>query len=207
MDVRIYKAALEENQGIIPKGRPEDILEWAFAGESYSNKKVTDIGIDKPYHAVWDHWIDSKTHEPSADEGDMLLQPNGDVLERGCQIHPVTGLECEYEELWGDLDTEIVGKEIQRVSVALKIENDDRLTRGIVVRVGSWCQGILRTGEDITVERWQSKNPKSGEWNLVRKIGSAALPCKSTLNVDGLEVGAFVQSDGLQWKVVEVFHW
>lgn len=206
VDVRIYKAALEGDPDFSTAGRSK-ILEWAFAGESHTNKDETSSVTNKPYHAVWNHWIDSKSNDPSADEGDMIPQRNGDVLEQGSQIHPVTGLQCEYEELWGESYVETVGEEAYRVSVALKVEDDDSQTRGMVVRVGSWCQGILKVGDDITVERWQSEEAKSGEWNQVVKLGNAVLPCESTFNVEGLESGAFIKSSHLQWRVIEKYCW
>lgn len=206
VDVRIYKSAPEGGLKILSAGQSE-ILEWAFAGESHTNKEGTNSDTKKPYHAVWDHWIDSKSSDPSADEGDMLPQPNGDVLEQGSQIHPVTGLQCEYEELWGELDVETVGGEADRISIVLKVENDDNKTRGMVVRVGSWCQGILKTGDNITVERWQAQDPKSGKWNQIIKLGSAILPCERTFSVEGLENGNLITSNDLQWKIIEKHGW
>lgn len=156
---------------------------------------------------MWEHWIDSKSNNPPPDEGDMLPQPNGDLLEQGSQIHPVTGLLCEYEELWGDLDVEIVGEEVERVSLALKLEDEDNHSRGMIVRVGSWCQGILRVGGEITIERWQAKDVKSGEWSLVKKIGGAVLPCERLFNVEGLEKDFSVELNESKWTIIEKYHW
>lgn len=190
-----------------------DILEWAFAGKSHTSKEATSDGVTQPQHSVWEHWIDSKSNNPSVDEGDMWLQPNGDILERGFQSHPFTGTQCEYEELWGDLEVVVVGEEGKRVSVALKVEDDVSSTRGLVVRVGNWCQGILKIGDEITVERWHSKLPqhsaksKLSDWIREMKIGHGALPCEATFNIKDIEEDAFILSNDLQWKVIEKYSW
>lgn len=196
VDVRIYK---DEHQ----KAHDENILEWAFAGKSHTTHEPIEDGASKPQHSVWEHWIDSKSDNPSIDEGDMWPQPNGDVLERGTQKHPVTGLECEYEELWADLDVEVVSNEETRVSIVLKTENSEKKARGLVVRAGSWCQGILKIGDKLTVERWQCID---SEWNRIARIGDGVLPCDSTFIDQSLE-GDLVKSGDLHWTVVENFCW
>lgn len=197
VDVRIYK---DEHQ----KAQDESILEWAFAGKSYTTQRSIDDGVSKPQHSVWEHWIDSKSDNPSVDEGDMWPQANGDVLERGTQKHPVTGLDSEYEELWAELDVEVVGNEKSRISVVLKTEVGDKIARGLVVRVGRWCQGILQTGDKLTIERWQWLN---SEWNRTVKIGDGVLPCDATFTDRTLSEEDLVRSGDLLWKVVENFHW
>lgn len=196
VDVRVYKDQHRTAQD-------GNTLEWAFAGKSKTTQASTDDGVSKPQHSVWEHWIDSKSDNPSVDEGDMWPQANGDVLERGTQKHSVTGLDCAYEELWADLDVEVVGNEKTRISVVLKTENSDKRARGLVVRVGSWCQGILKVGDKLTIERWQWIN--SG-WYRTLRIGDGVLPCGATF-IDR----TFVEDNTLQssdlWNVVENFCW
>ncbi|MCJ1467637.1 hypothetical protein MMC07_006262 [Pseudocyphellaria aurata] len=200
VDVRIYKDQYRTAQDGNKDG---NALEWAFAGKSQTTQASMNDGVSKPQHSVWEHWIDSKSDNPSADEGDMWPQANGDVLERGTQKHPVTGLECEYEERWADLDVEVVGNEKTRISVVLKIENSDKRTRGLVVRVGSWCQGILQVGDKITIERWQWTN--SG-WIRIVRIGDGILPCDATF-IDRTFMEEINRQRGDLWKVVESFCW
>ena len=197
VDVRIFKDGF-------PKAQDERVLEWAFAGKSLTTPGSVDGGVSKPQHSVWEHWIDSKSDNPSVDEGDMWPQTNGDVLERGILTHPVTGLECEYEELWADLDVEVVGNDQSRVSVALKFENVDAKARGLVVRVGSWCQGILKVEDKLTIERWHWISP---EWNCNVRIGDGILPCDATFISQSDCDDGLVRSGELLWKVVENFRW
>lgn len=129
-------------------------LEWAFAGRSRKEIAESGPGEQKPAHAVWEHWVDSNSDDPATDEGDMWTQPNGDVLEQGKMTEPGTGVVTAYEELWGDLAVEIIGQEQAFASVVLRTQDDRVGARGMVVRVGGWCQGILKVGNDITIERW-----------------------------------------------------
>lgn len=106
-------------------------LYWGFAGTSWS---------PTPTSGRWEHAIDSRAddeHDPIVDEGSLEVLENGDVLERGQMVdpdNPALGLR-NYEELWRD---EVLAAAGQRVSVVLET------TGGIVVRVGRWCQGILK---------------------------------------------------------------
>lgn len=130
-------------------------LEWAFAGRSHTEEARPGPGEQKPAHTVWEHWIDSNSDDPATDEGDMWTQSNGDVLEQGKNVDPDTGVVKAYEELWRNLEVEAVGQEKGFASVVLRVQDDRMGARGMVVRVGGWCQGILKVGDDITTERWQ----------------------------------------------------
>lgn len=110
--MRIYKTALanSDSDGPFASSDPDGhIIEWAFAGKTRTREINKPGGNGGPYkHSVWEHWIDSKsTTTPSEpDEADLYTLPNGDVLERGKQSLPTiaAGKECEYEELWSNLE-------------------------------------------------------------------------------------------------------
>ena len=89
---------------------------------------------EKPSHSVWEHWIDSKSDDPAPDAGDMYLQDNGDVLEKGTQKHPETGEEVGYEELWTELEVDVIPEEGGKYSTVLKHESKN--SRGMVVKSG-----------------------------------------------------------------------
>jgi len=206
VDVRIYKEQywkeLEGRNGI----NSIAVVEWAFAGTSSTTQGSNGPGDTKSIHSVWEHWIDSKSDNPQPDEGNMWPQSNGDVLERGTQILPVTGLQTEYEELWGDLDVEKVGEEKERISIVLKVENQESHTRGLVVRVGDWCQGIMKSGGVLNIERWHCMKTQN-TWERVVKIGSSDLPCVAACNNEMTSEKGTVVSNGLLWNVIEVFRW
>ena len=212
-------------------------IEWAFAGKSHTTPKQTrKDGQAEVSHTVWEHWIDSKSDNPGPDEGDMYLQGNGDLLERGTQKHPVTGEETEYEELWHDLDVEGFGKKHNRNTLVMKAEDSSRNLRGMVIKVGGWCQGIMKKGDALTVERWQyrpgslsEEDQKSWAWNRVGepedrtrnewllnfRAGQGVLPCKAiceqTSGKFGLNQVFKRKSEDLDkeadWKVVEEYYY
>jgi hypothetical protein len=129
-------------------------LNWAFAGISTTTPAEYDseVGgqLKKPTHTTWAHWIDSDTEGEVNDEGDMFLQPDGTVLEKGVNEDGST-----YEELWEELEAEITGRDEKRVSYVLRAEEPAKRMRGMCIRIGEWIQGILRVGEEFTVVRWQ----------------------------------------------------
>ena len=240
----IYSSHEEEDS------RP--VLQWAFAGTSHNTKLITkndQSNMIEYSHSVWDHWIDSKTQIATTtddgdknksavdiDEGDCWPQPNGDILERGTQLDPISGKEREYEELWGDVEVQVQvqarlqrGDEGKRVSVVLKTDVDihggHRDTRGLVVRVGQYCQGIVQVGDKFTMERWEWMNPKDdeiecgfeagpgpgpgpeGRWCCKVRIGDGSLPCDQAMNLDGVGDDAIIRCGELEWRVVENYRW
>lgn len=175
VNVRIYKDALGKRHGSLHADYSMAALEWAFAGKSHLTKEKQEKNVFTPQHSIWEHRIDSKSNNPSVDEGDLWLQPKGDVLEIGKQLHPITGLECEYEECWGDIMVEVLGEEEQLVSTALVMDDSSRNARGMMIRIGTYCQGILQIGEKVTVERsqWSDSNQlgiiEAKEWSCTTR--------------------------------------
>ena len=121
----------------------------------------------------------------------MFLQEDGSVLEKGAMTNPATGEVEDYEELWEDLEAEPAGLSGARRSIVLRRE-EGRL-RGMVARLGTWCQGILKDDEGrLTVERWQWLNgdvqqpaeqsvqlDEAGVWKCIFRVGSGKLPCQA----------------------------
>lgn len=223
-------------------------LDWAFAGTStsyplpppkiISPNKASHPGIATSSfptsHSTWTHWIDSLHADVSkvTDQGDMYPSPDGKhVLERGIMINPATGRMARYEEFWEDEEVEIV--EGRRCSVVLKMEDEilgekgeKIVVRGMVVRVGQWCQGLIRVGDEIALERWRyvreaqisgRKNEKVGEgvkdetkngmWARVARLGRLFLPCTIAFRPEGIVVGSRVSHGDYKWEVNEVCWW
>ena len=198
-------------------------LEWAFAGTS-----TTSHGSDRSMsHTVWVHWVDSKSENPAPDKGDMYLQPDGDVLERGSMTDPHTGHKCDYEELWHDLEISKVGTEKDRVCVVLQADSVSLQAKGMVIRIGEWCQGIIKIGNELTVERWQwlsqarnpvegdfgtaeddvPKDPEKNQWERLVRLGTGTLPCTITFQSDLLFNKGLIKVADLEWEVVEHYRW
>ena len=145
-----------------------------------------------------------------------------DTLERGRGIHPDTGLEADYEELWRAVPVKRVPFDRgELVSMVLKAENKDLGTRGMIIRVGGWCQGVLRVAGEMGVERWRygggdtvidsldgKVEPALRGWERVARVGEKSLPCQVTWDrFAELGEGKEVVSGGLKWSVVEKYTW
>lgn len=182
-----------------------DRLEWGIAGTS-SSSLVSDGKGGEVRHSRWEHWIDSRTTDPesAADEGDMYPQDGDLTLEKGRMVNPATGRECDYEELWRDVDPQPTAAAARDTEcVVLKFEDGSTGARGSVVWLGRFCQGISRVGEDVTAERWEWK--ENGGWKRTARLGGGAeLPCEVLLKTGArLSVGAHVKHGEVVWDVVE----
>ncbi|GAB7351392.1 hypothetical protein MBLNU459_g2069t1 [Dothideomycetes sp. NU459] len=223
-------------------GGPMSLLEWAFAGVSSSTLRLGngdgdgdgDDGDDgkgqgPPVpHSTWTHEIDSNTDAPAADEGDMFAQPDGvHTLERGEMIDPTTGRLTRYEEKWADARVEVTevdaagggggggggGEGGKRWSVVLGLDDEAAGAKGVVVRVGQWCQGIIKVRGEVSVERWRwaveetSDGSRKGDWKRVAKLGRLFLPCSFAFRPEMIAEGNTAQYGDYKWEVKEVFSW
>lgn len=130
------------------------------------------------------------------------------TLEKGRMVNPATGEECDYEELWRDLEPAVVSSSSDASDpaecVVLKFEDGPGKARGMVVWLGRFCQGISRVGEDVTAERWEWKEAEG--WKRTVRIGGEGvpLPCEVLLKTGArLGVGAHVKHGDLVWDVLE----
>lgn len=188
---------------------------WGFAGTSWS---------PTPTSGRWEHEIDSRAadgHDPIVDEGSLEVLENGDVLERGQMVdpdRPALGC-CDYEELWRD---EVLAGASQRVSIVLETAG------GIVVRVGRWCQGILKKeAREAKEEEEEERGERIGEEEKKRPGGGRVLAerwcdgervfaveeceqvCASEVweHERELAVGQELRVAGTVWRVVERCSW
>ena len=192
------------------------MLDWAFCGNSRVTPPSNEHGISKPEHSAWQHWIDSKSTTPDPDEGDMFPQEDGDVLERGWQKDSSTGGQVEYEELWGDMPILAIKNSYEdhqsvRRCVVLRCEND-RQYKGLVIRVGQYIQGMMRSSEGIRIERWEW-HPVSdgmdglGTWEKTLILGKGSMPCRQTIKKLDMQVGDHIHCGKGQWTLVENLTW
>lgn len=192
-------------------GESRPLLERASAGTFHSSTNTDQRGLARHEHSVWKHWIDSRTDKPSIHKGVVSSLSDCIVHENGNYIHPVTGVECEQAEIWSDDRIQYVGEENTKVSMVLKVDNEERNARGLVVRVGQYCQGILKEGAQLTVERWNwIYHPRSifgGWWDCEVRIGDGSLPCDQVTNIGGFRNGETIQSGALEWRVIEHYCW
>ena len=149
----------------------------------------------------------------------MYPQADGDVLEKGNMQNPSTGQSCEYEEVWHDLEIRMLKGESQRVCIVLEADFPSTGTKGMLMRIGDWCQGILKTTQGMTIERWQwlhTESPHGDQghdsisevkWTRLAKFGSGSLPSPIMLSLRNLVDGSKVESGGIEWSLVENYQW
>ncbi|KAL0936985.1 uncharacterized protein CTRU02_209201 [Colletotrichum truncatum] len=208
VDLRILKSG-PTTEGAA-KEHYTDGLEWGIAGTS-SSSLIPDGKGGEIRHSRWEHWIDSRTTEPekAGDEGDMYPQEGDLTLEKGRMVNPATGKECDYEELWRDVEPERAGGRGSDDAskgpecVVLEFEDDANKARGMVVWLGQFCQGISRVGDEVTAERWEWR--RNDGWRRTVRIGEEnALPCEVLLKTGArLSIGAHVKHRQMIWRVLE----
>jgi Protein HRI1 len=205
-------------------------LDWAFAGTSTSSPAAisnsdNDGGElsqqdqkDEPRRrrlSKWIHWVDSRTANPEevVDEGVVEDTGPNETVERGKMINPETDIVQDYEEIWWELpvlQAETANGPHTNISVVLVAENKALSACGMIVRVGQWCQGVLRSGENTSCERWRLQDADSeaaGQWECVLRIGKGDLPCHVLWEGQGLTDGEVIQSEGLVWRCEERSVW
>lgn len=179
-------------------------LDWAFAGTS-SSQPGQEPGTR---HAVWRHWVDSHSTEPETVRDEAVVNetggPDGSELESGRMVNPETGAEADYEEAWSSVEPLVdLGSEGRPACVVLRTWDDDRGVRGMLIRLGQFCQGILRDRDAVTVERWNWD--QDGGWSLSARFGQDRLPVKALLgDMQTLKADDVVEDGTKTWKVIEV---
>jgi hypothetical protein len=180
-------------------------LEWAFAGTSSSELR-NDADGRQIVHSSWKHWVSSRTRvaDGVVDEGDMFPQPDGRTLETGEMVNPATGELTKYEESWIDVEPTTTGTEDEGrlVCVVLILQDDANEARGMVVRVGQYCQGFMRVGDALSMERWAWD--AEGGWRRLVHMGDLWLPCGVVTDGKRLELGGQVKYGEYEWKIVEM---
>ena len=201
-------------------------LDWAFAGTSQTNPIVNETN-ESPnrYHSVWHHWIDSNGDDASPDEGDMTPLEDGTLLEEGVNLDANGSVISRYEELWEELPIEPASDSTEVPCVVVQAEDEARNLRGMAIKIGRWCQGMLKSDTAISIERWELKptddepglsrsdgaensDYNSLQWTRTIKLGNQSLPC-DVLCQDPkyFDSEQPITVDGVRWKVLEKSYW
>ncbi|KAF2009770.1 hypothetical protein BU24DRAFT_428641 [Aaosphaeria arxii CBS 175.79] len=217
VDLRILKP-LQDGDHLLPnQGGPMHRVEWAFAGTSTSatipGREDEEIPVT---HSTWRHDIDTRflLHEAiPVDEGDMYDLGSGRALEFGHAFNEHLGHEVAYEEMWADLSIEpVFPHTTMKVCCVLKLDDKEGRAKGVIVRLGQFCQGLLRKGEGWVIERWEFEESEGGgavggSWKRTVRVGDMFLPCAVAFKREGVQVGTTVEVDGGTWVVDEYLEW
>jgi hypothetical protein len=220
LDIRILKPPTASDPTLPNEGGPMSRLEWAFAGTTRSSTVPTsDYGPQPTHirHSIWEHWVDSRVAWGAplvADEGDMYPQADGRTLELGTMVNPATGVLTAYEEMWRDVAAVATGADKVKYCVVITMDDPVNRARGMVARIGQWCQGLLKIGDETTVERWEyvAGGTKEGEvaegdWTRCVRLGQRFLPCAAAFKAEELAPGSVVKHGEMVWVVQEKYEW
>lgn len=144
---------------------PSNRIDWAFAGKRLSSPSSSGS------FCRWEHWIDSRSLEPAADEGYMFTphpqHPNDPTLslEKGEMPHPETGEVTAYEEVWKDLEP----AKGSRVTIwEREAKEGERGTGAMVAMIGQDAQGVGREIGASVEEFWTWRaRLVDGKWGVV----------------------------------------
>lgn len=136
------------------------------------------------------------------------------ALEHGAAPNPQTGVMQSHEEMWTDCTIKACAPQTTVFNIVLRISVPEYKVRGVVVRLGQFCQGIVMQGDAVTVERWEFLEGKhkvdagsQGEWKRTVRIGDMFLPCAVTFKEDACELGGTVAYGQHVWTVEEKVEW
>lgn len=231
IDVRLYKP-MRPGESALPNKGERERLEWAFAGSGTSvpiaDPHVPPSGDEEPWPGVtkstWTHWLDSR-HRVGAtdvpvDEGIMYPLDAARTLEHGHAFHPALRAVKTHEELWRDVPVLATSAGAKKACVVLRLQNDAAGARGVIVRLGQYCQGIVMLGAYSTVERWEfdgkaekgkgdgdGQAVREGGWVRTARVGDQFLPCGITWREEILCLGGKVRYMDYEWEVEEAWEW
>ncbi|KAK5053148.1 hypothetical protein LTR84_002122 [Exophiala bonariae] len=173
---------------------------YATAGMSFTHMPQgteSCAAYESTIHVQWEHSIDS-SRAFDTDGADMYLLSNGDTMEIGFMM--LRGEWKMFKEYWLDGSPE---PNPSYMAMELMPSSGNNSEKGMVIRIGNYCQGILQNDSDLWVERWQTDS--NGEWKIdarSTKSHEAVLPCQWSA-VEGRKLGDSIEFGDRSWKVVE----
>lgn len=232
VDIRIYKPFNVANAlKPLPNDGESQRLEWAFGGTSSSRpitlpltgpqhgksqKRIEDESWANVTHSTWAHWIDSRftvgTKSIPVDEGHMYPIAKDLTLEVGHAFHPALGAVKTHEEMWRDVEMVSTNEAGTKLCVVLRCQAEHAGVRGLVVRVGQYCQGLIMERDRTTAERWEWNGEHPGKtekekWQRSMRVGDLFLPCSAAFRAEILGLGAVIKFHEYEWVVEELWEW
>lgn len=232
VDIRIYKPLTASDMHIpLPNRGEPHRLEWAFAGTSSSHpitlpptgsqhgksqKRIENATWQNVTHSTWTHWIDSRFPVGSknipVDEGDMYPIAEDLTLEVGHAFHPALGAVKTHEEMWRDVDALSTTQAGTKLCVVLRCQAERAGVKGLIVRVGQYCQGLVMERDRTTAERWEwnaeaSDRADNEQWERTVRIGDQFLPCSVAFRPELLGLGAVIKYHDFEWVLEELWEW
>ncbi|EPE04125.1 sodium nucleoside cotransporter [Ophiostoma piceae UAMH 11346] len=161
-------------------------------------------------HVQWQHILDS-SREFGTDGADMILLADGATMEVG--FIEIRGTMKYFKEYWvtpPNKATDIPCL-VAELTASHTAKTEGAAIRGMAVRIGDFCQGILQTDTEFWFERWEysqgsgwvkdtrSNTPQAAEST------SGILPCWQ-MGEKSLELGATMELTSGVWNITEVLY-
>lgn len=215
------------------KGIDRAHVEWAFAGHSMSQiingKTISqwhhwiDSKTTKPEEVVDEgEMLPEDASGLALEKGEMVNPATGRMTEyvEGWRDAEILEVPAPGEEIVKSFFEKLQGRRVHvdgvqsvaseqsslpRLSLILQHEDVAQGSRGMVVRLGHMCQGVMRVGDEFAYERWEWSR-ESG-WRKTSTSGNLSMPC-DVLTILGETVctDTRVRYEGendLTWQCVE----
>jgi hypothetical protein len=138
-------------------------------------------------------------------EIEIVAKPGGDVIQGFWKELRGRGVSVEGLRKEGEMGSSKSKDDEARLSIVLQHEDVARKPRGMVVRLGQMCQGVMRVGDEFAHERWEWA--QNDGWRRTSVSGTLSLPC-DVLTMLGEEICTgtkvtYGDEDDLKWQCVE----
>lgn len=202
VDIRfkVFNTTNDAGSGSSVKEDAHGFPGYATAGMSFTHMPQgteTCPAYESTIHVQWEHSIDS-SRTFDTDGADMYLLSNGDTMEIGFMM--LRGEWKMFKEYWINGASEPTPPYVAMELVPTKGEEGEK---GMVIKIGNYCQGILQNSSELWVERWHTES--NNEWKLDSRSTSSqdtVLPCQ-WLIAEVRKLGESLELGGRLWKVVE----
>jgi hypothetical protein len=229
VDLRFFKPRDAGESELPNRGDERDRLEWGFAGSSASKPIADPHGAwEGTTYSRWTQFVDSRfpvgSDDIPIDEGIMYPIDAERTLEFGHMYHPSVKEVRSHEEMWFDPAVTSTSRDGKKRCVVLRCCDDVGGVRGVVVRLGKWCQGVVKVGNGgVTCERWEwegtggisqdggadkgDDGEEADQWKRVARIGELMVPCGVAFRHEVLQMGGRIKYGEYEWVVEEVWEW
>lgn len=212
-------------------------LQQAIAGQVSFHKTISCLSPTEPLSLFRTNSIDSKLpidHKQHATEQTISRSSDFKFLRSGEYFDPLICSYVDIKDTWHPISPLNTVLENHKWNIVLELDESIKNAKGLIVRVGHYCQGVLKIGDAVTVERWrfihkqskhttQNLSTKSaspaateksepepafeGDWTRELRLGDHFLPCAIAFRTAGLQEGAVVNYGDFCWRVEEVCCW
>lgn len=137
----------------------------------------------------------------------VVPAPREEVVRSFCEDLRGRGVSVDGLRDGSEVDGDLVATDASsRLGIVLQHEDVARRSRGMVIRLGHLCQGVMRVGEDFAHERWEWTSEDG--WRQTSVSGKLSMPCHAlTVLADEMTSNTTVKygnEDNVTWQCVEL---